>query len=89
MSGAFFIRRSFGGDSLYWSVFSEYVRTMLKVRLLLLSSRRCRPRESDLETDTLELFVMASSSPFFLPFRMDLHRLNSSWRGPEVEHPSL
>lgn len=32
MSGAFFIRRSFGGDQLYWSVFSEYVRTMLKVR---------------------------------------------------------
>lgn len=30
MSGAFFIRRSFGGDTLYWSVFSEYVRTMLK-----------------------------------------------------------
>lgn len=30
MSGAFFIRRSFGGDALYWSVFSEYVRTMLK-----------------------------------------------------------
>ncbi|XP_029705885.1 dihydroxyacetone phosphate acyltransferase-like [Takifugu rubripes] len=30
MSGAFFIRRSFGGDKLYWSVFSEYVRTMLK-----------------------------------------------------------
>lgn len=40
MSGAFFIRRSFGGDTLYWSVFSEYVRTMLKVRLLLLSSWR-------------------------------------------------
>lgn len=32
MSGAFFIRRSFGGDKLYWSVFSEYVRTMLKVK---------------------------------------------------------
>lgn len=31
MSGAFFIRRSFGGDKLYWSVFSEYVRTILKV----------------------------------------------------------
>uniref|UniRef100_A0A671VQ94 Glyceronephosphate O-acyltransferase n=1 Tax=Sparus aurata TaxID=8175 RepID=A0A671VQ94_SPAAU len=30
MSGAFFIRRSFGGDKLYWSVFSEYVKTMLK-----------------------------------------------------------
>lgn len=30
MSGAFFIRRSFGGDKLYWAVFSEYVRTMLK-----------------------------------------------------------
>ncbi len=35
MSGAFFIRRSFGGDKLYWSVFSEYVKTMLKVRTLL------------------------------------------------------
>lgn len=34
MSGAFFIRRSFGGDKLYWSVFSEYVKTMLKVRML-------------------------------------------------------
>ena len=44
MSGAFFIRRSFGGDALYWSVFSEYVRTMLKVRRLLLSSWRRRPR---------------------------------------------
>lgn len=30
MSGAFFIRRSFGGDKLYWAVFSEYVRTILK-----------------------------------------------------------
>lgn len=31
MSGAFFIRRSFGGDKLYWAVFSEYVKTMLRV----------------------------------------------------------
>lgn len=31
MSGAFFIRRSFGGDQLYWAVFSEYVKTMLRV----------------------------------------------------------
>ncbi|XP_049445608.1 dihydroxyacetone phosphate acyltransferase isoform X1 [Epinephelus fuscoguttatus] len=30
MSGAFFIRRSFGGDKLYWAVFSEYVKTILK-----------------------------------------------------------
>lgn len=30
MSGAFFIRRSFGGDKLYWAVFSEYVKTMLR-----------------------------------------------------------
>ncbi|XP_068198339.1 dihydroxyacetone phosphate acyltransferase [Antennarius striatus] len=30
MSGAFFIRRSFGGDKLYWCVFSEYVKTILK-----------------------------------------------------------
>ncbi|XP_030637311.1 dihydroxyacetone phosphate acyltransferase [Chanos chanos] len=29
-SGAFFIRRSFGGDKLYWAVFSEYVKTMLR-----------------------------------------------------------
>lgn len=40
MSGAFFIRRSFGGDKLYWSVFSEYVRTMLKVKRLPLAPRR-------------------------------------------------
>lgn len=39
MSGAFFIRRSFGGDKLYWSVFSEYVRTILKVRTLFLKVR--------------------------------------------------
>ncbi|XP_060769900.1 dihydroxyacetone phosphate acyltransferase [Neoarius graeffei] len=30
MSGAFFIRRSFGGDKLYWAVFSEYVKIMLR-----------------------------------------------------------
>uniref|UniRef100_A0A8C6UKR8 Glyceronephosphate O-acyltransferase n=1 Tax=Neogobius melanostomus TaxID=47308 RepID=A0A8C6UKR8_9GOBI len=30
MSGAFFLRRSFGGDKLYWAVFSEYVKTILK-----------------------------------------------------------
>ncbi|XP_032877710.1 dihydroxyacetone phosphate acyltransferase isoform X1 [Amblyraja radiata] len=30
MSGAFFIRRSFGGDKLYWAVFSEYVKTILR-----------------------------------------------------------
>ena len=36
MSGAFFIRRSFGGDKLYWAVFSEYVKTMLRVRNSLL-----------------------------------------------------
>ncbi|XP_061900801.1 dihydroxyacetone phosphate acyltransferase [Entelurus aequoreus] len=30
MSGAFFIRRSFGGDQLYWAVFSEYVKTIVK-----------------------------------------------------------
>lgn len=52
MSGAFFIRRSFGGDKLYWSVFSEYVRTMLKVKPgpPLPPSRRwaLRPLSSDL-----------------------------------------
>ncbi|XP_057678685.1 dihydroxyacetone phosphate acyltransferase [Corythoichthys intestinalis] len=30
MSGAFFIRRSFGGDKLYWAVFSEYVKIIVK-----------------------------------------------------------
>ncbi|XP_006146044.1 dihydroxyacetone phosphate acyltransferase isoform X2 [Tupaia chinensis] len=30
MSGAFFMRRTFGGNKLYWAVFSEYVRTMLR-----------------------------------------------------------
>ncbi|XP_061756778.1 dihydroxyacetone phosphate acyltransferase [Nerophis ophidion] len=30
MSGAFFIRRSFGGNQLYWAVFSEYVKTIVK-----------------------------------------------------------
>lgn len=41
MSGAFFIRRSFGGDKLYWSVFSEYVKTMLKVRMLFSPKSFC------------------------------------------------
>lgn len=31
MSGAFFMRRTFGGDRLYWAVFSVYVQTMLRV----------------------------------------------------------
>lgn len=30
-SGAFFMRRTFGGNKLYWAVFAEYVKTMLKV----------------------------------------------------------
>nr|KAF6399750.1 glyceronephosphate O-acyltransferase [Molossus molossus] len=30
MSGAFFMRRTFGGNRLYWAVFSEYVKTMLR-----------------------------------------------------------
>ncbi|KAM5235030.1 dihydroxyacetone phosphate acyltransferase [Ctenodactylus gundi] len=30
MSGAFFMRRSFGGNKLYWAVFSAYVKTMLR-----------------------------------------------------------
>ncbi|PNJ43547.1 GNPAT isoform 3, partial [Pongo abelii] len=30
MSGAFFMRRTFGGNKLYWAVFSEYVKTMLR-----------------------------------------------------------
>lgn len=28
-SGAFFIRRSFGSDRLYWAAFSEYVQTLV------------------------------------------------------------
>lgn len=30
LSGAFFIRRTFHGEKLYWAVFSEYVKTMLR-----------------------------------------------------------
>nr|XP_004659686.2 dihydroxyacetone phosphate acyltransferase [Jaculus jaculus] len=30
MSGAFFMRRTFGNNKLYWAVFSEYVKTMLR-----------------------------------------------------------
>ncbi|XP_063116111.1 dihydroxyacetone phosphate acyltransferase isoform X3 [Cavia porcellus] len=30
MSGAFFMRRTFGGNKLYWAVFSEYVKTILR-----------------------------------------------------------
>ncbi|NXC75572.1 GNPAT acyltransferase, partial [Anhinga anhinga] len=29
-AGAFFMRRSFGGNKLYWAVFAEYVKTMLR-----------------------------------------------------------
>ena len=29
-SGAFYIRRSFGSDLLYWAVFTEYVQTQLR-----------------------------------------------------------
>ena len=28
-SGAFYIRRSFGEDHLYWAVFTEYVQTQI------------------------------------------------------------
>jgi len=28
--GAFYIRRSFGSDRLYWAVFTEYVQTQLR-----------------------------------------------------------
>lgn len=35
-SGAFFMRRSFGGNKLYWAVFAEYVKTVLKVDTLKL-----------------------------------------------------
>ncbi|KAM4772497.1 dihydroxyacetone phosphate acyltransferase isoform 2-T2 [Rhinophrynus dorsalis] len=30
MSGAFFMRRTFKGNKLYWAVFAEYVKTMLR-----------------------------------------------------------
>lgn len=35
MSGAFFMRRTFGGNKLYWAVFSEYVKSMLRVNTVL------------------------------------------------------
>ena len=28
--GAFYIRRSFGSDKLYWAIFTEYVQTQLR-----------------------------------------------------------
>ena len=28
--GAFYIRRSFGTDKLYWAIFTEYVQTQLR-----------------------------------------------------------
>lgn len=28
--GAFYIRRSFGSDHLYWAIFTEYVQTQLR-----------------------------------------------------------
>ncbi|KAM4043279.1 dihydroxyacetone phosphate acyltransferase-like [Anomaloglossus baeobatrachus] len=31
MSGAFFMRRTFRGNKLYWAVFAEYVKTMLRI----------------------------------------------------------
>ena len=46
MSGAFFLRRSFGGDRLYWAVFSEYVKTMLRVRSQPLHSAKLLRNES-------------------------------------------
>lgn len=86
MSGAFFIRRSFGGDKLYWSVFSEYVKTMLKVRMMpcsLIKSEQptqlayvtllsvdCRLKTSE---ETILGFYI-----FVFPFRMDLRPLNFS-----------
>lgn len=40
-AGAFFMRRSFGGNRLYWAVFAEYVKTMLRVNKLLNSQNVC------------------------------------------------
>ncbi|XP_068089493.1 dihydroxyacetone phosphate acyltransferase [Hyperolius riggenbachi] len=31
MSGAFFMRRTFRGNKLYWAVFAEYVKTMIRI----------------------------------------------------------
>lgn len=84
MSGAFFIRRSFGGDKLYWSVFSEYVRTMLKVKPPPPPSSWRRPPGSSGQD-----CFQAVSLPSFVALRTDSRRLNSSWRGPEVGRPSL
>lgn len=46
MSGAFFIRRSFGGNKLYWAVFSEYVKTMLRVRIQFFHSSQWESEHS-------------------------------------------
>lgn len=35
-SGAFFIRRAIGSDKLYWAVLSEYIKTIVRVRWMLL-----------------------------------------------------
>lgn len=35
-AGAFFIRRAIGSDKLYWAVLSEYVRTIVRVRIIIL-----------------------------------------------------
>lgn len=40
-SGAFFIRRAIGSDKLYWAVLSEYVRTIVRVRINLLLEVIC------------------------------------------------
>lgn len=51
MSGAFFMRRTFGGNKLYWAVFSEYVKTMLRVKadnFRILSSCISSPLELEL-----------------------------------------
>lgn len=61
MSGAFFIRRSFGGDKLYWSVFSEYVRTMLKVKRL--RHTRSAPPEPLEPLEPLEFCLFATFCP--------------------------
>lgn len=37
-SGAFFMRRTFGGNKLYWAVFAEYVKCILKVNNFKIAS---------------------------------------------------
>uniref|UniRef100_A0A4W4E9D7 Phospholipid/glycerol acyltransferase domain-containing protein n=1 Tax=Electrophorus electricus TaxID=8005 RepID=A0A4W4E9D7_ELEEL len=74
MSGAFFIRRSFGGDKLYWAVFSEYVKTMLRTGYapieFFLEGTRSRTGKSLTPKTGLLNIVM---EPFFKGEVFDIH----------------